>query len=153
MARAILQLSVVGIAGPGDPLANMTRTFRTTELVRDQLPDLKLCLSTNGLMLPDAVDRLLEVGVDHVTVTINTTDADIAGQIYARLWLDGERYCGREAGEILIARQLEGVRRLTAAGVLVKINSVLIPGSTTAAWLRSAVVCGKVARLFTILCR
>ncbi len=59
----------------------MTRTFRT-ELVRDQLPDLKLCLSTNGLMLPDAVDRLLEVGVDHVTVTINT-DADIAGQIYA----------------------------------------------------------------------
>ncbi|STS91889.1 nitrogenase cofactor biosynthesis protein NifB [Klebsiella variicola] len=106
----------------------MTRTFRTLELVRDQLPDLKLCLSTNGLMLPDAVDRLLEVGVDHVTVTINTLDADIAGQIYAWLWLDGERYCGREAGEILIARQLEGVRRLTAAGVLVKINSVLIPG-------------------------
>jgi nitrogen fixation protein NifB len=119
---------VVGIAGPGDPLANMTRTFRTLELVRDQLPDLKLCLSTNGLMLPDAVDRLLEVGVDHVTVTINTLDADIAGQIYAWLWLDGERYSGREAGEILIARQLEGVRRLTAAGVLVKINSVLIPG-------------------------
>lgn len=108
MARAIPQLSVVGIAGPGDPLANMTRTFRTTELVRDQLPDLKLCLSTNGLMLPDAVDRLLEVGVDHVTVTINTLDAEIAGQIYAPLWLDGERYSGREAGEILIARQLEG---------------------------------------------
>jgi uncharacterized Fe-S cluster-containing radical SAM superfamily enzyme len=35
---------------------------------------LKLCLSTNGLMLPDAVDRLLDVGVDHVTVTINTLD-------------------------------------------------------------------------------
>ena len=128
VAQAIPQLSVVGIAGPGDPLANMTRTFRTLKLVRDQLPDLKLCLSTNGLMLPDAVDRLLEVGVDHVTVTINTLDADIAGQIYAWLWLDGERYRGREAGEILIARQLEGVRRLTAAGVLVKINSVLIPG-------------------------
>ena len=128
VAQAIPQLSVVGIAGPGDPLANMTRTFRTLELVRDQLPDLKLCLSTNGLMLPDAVDRLLEVGVDHVTVTINTLDAGIAGQIYAWLWLDGERYRGREAGEILIARQLEGVRRLTNAGVLVKINSVLIPG-------------------------
>lgn len=128
VAQAIPQLSVVGIAGPGDPLANMTRTFRTLELVRDQLPDLKLCLSTNGLMLPDAVERLLEVGVDHVTVTINTLDADIAGQIYAWLWLDGERYRGQEAGEILIARQLEGVRRLTAAGVLVKINSVLIPG-------------------------
>lgn len=60
--------------------------------------------------------RLLDVGVDHVTVTINTLDAEIAAQIYARLWLDGERYSGREAGEILIARQLEGVRRLTARG-------------------------------------
>ena len=128
VAQAIPQLSVVGIAGPGDPLANIARTFRTLELIREQLPDLKLCLSTNGLMLPDAVDRLLDVGVDHVTVTINTLDAEIAAQIYAWLWLDGERYSGREAGEILIARQLEGVRRLTAQGVLVKINSVLIPG-------------------------
>jgi nitrogen fixation protein NifB len=128
VATAIPQLSVVGIAGPGDPLANIGRSFKTLELIREQLPDLKLCLSTNGLMLPDAVDRLLEVGVDHVTVTINTLDPDIAAQIYAWLWLDGERYSGREAGKILVARQLEGVRRLTEKGVLVKINSVLIPG-------------------------
>ncbi|WP_200551936.1 nitrogenase cofactor biosynthesis protein NifB [Kosakonia sp. LAM2021] len=128
VATAIPHLSVVGIAGPGDPLANIVRTFTTLEMVREQLPDLKLCLSTNGLMLPDAVDRLVSLGVDHVTVTINTLDPQIAAQIYAWLWLDGERYSGREAGEILIARQLEGVRRLTAQGVLVKINSVLIPG-------------------------
>lgn len=74
---------MVGIAGHGDPLANIQRTFTTTEMVREQLPDLKLCLSTNGLMLPDAVERLVNVGVDHVTVTINTLDADIAAQIYA----------------------------------------------------------------------
>ncbi|SCC24498.1 nitrogen fixation protein NifB [Kosakonia oryzendophytica] len=128
VAAAIPQLSVVGIAGPGDPLANMSRTFTTLALIREHLPDMKLCLSTNGLMLPDAVDRLVDVGVDHVTVTINTLDPEIAAQIYAWLWLDGERYSGREAGEILIARQLAGVRRLTEKGVLVKINSVLIPG-------------------------
>ena len=128
VASAIPQLSVVGIAGPGDPLANIGHTFRTLEGVREQLPDLKLCLSTNGLMLPDVVDRLVDVGVDHVTVTINTLDPDIAARIYAWLWLDGERYSGHEAGEILVARQLEGVRKLTAKGVLVKINSVLIPG-------------------------
>lgn len=128
VATAIPQLSVVGIAGPGDPLANFAHSFKTLELVREQLPDLKLCLSTNGLMLPDAVDRLVEVGVDHVTVTINTLDPDVAAKIYAWLWLDGERYSGREAGKILVERQLEGVRRLTEKGVLVKINSVLIPG-------------------------
>ena len=112
VAEAIPQLSVVGIAGPGDPLANISQTFRTLELIREQLPDLKLCLSTNGLMLPAAVERLLEVGVDHVTVTINTLDAQIAAQIYAWLWLDGERYSGPEAGEILIARQLESAHIL-----------------------------------------
>ena len=128
VAAAIPQLSVVGIAGPGDPLANMGRTFQTLELLREQLPDVKLCLSTNGLMLPDAADRLIDVGVDHVTVTVNTLDPDIAAQIYAWIWLDGERYSGREAGQILVARQLAGIQRLTERGVLVKINSVLIPG-------------------------
>lgn len=38
VAQAIPQLSVVGIAGPGDPLANIARTFRTLELIREQLP-------------------------------------------------------------------------------------------------------------------
>ncbi|ADN00202.1 FeMo cofactor biosynthesis protein NifB [Dickeya dadantii 3937] len=128
VAAAIPQLSVAGIAGPGDPLANIARTFRTLTLLREQLPDLKLCLSTNGLMLPEAVDRLLDVGVDHVTVTVNALDADIAARIYAWLWLDGDRYTGREAGMILLERQQEGIRRLTENGVLVKINSVLIPG-------------------------
>ncbi|TKI03463.1 nitrogenase cofactor biosynthesis protein NifB [Martelella alba] len=128
VATAIPQLSVVGIAGPGDPLANMGRTFATLALIREQLPDLKLCLSTNGLMLPDAADRLIAAGVDHVTVTVNTLDPDVAARIYAWLWLGGERYHGREAGEILVARQLAGVRKLTENGVLVKINSVLIPG-------------------------
>lgn len=128
VAEAIPQLSVVGIAGPGDPLANIGATFKTLSLLRAELPDLKLCLSTNGLMLPDCVDRLVDVGVDHVTVTVNTLDAEIAAQIYAWLWLDGERYSGREAGELLIARQLAGIAELTRRGVLVKINSVLIPG-------------------------
>lgn len=73
------------------------------------------------------MDRLLDVGVDHVTVTLNTLEPAVAAQIYAWLWLDGERYTGEEAGRILLARQEEGIRRLTERGILVKINSVLIP--------------------------
>lgn len=134
VARAIAvadmmpQLSVVGIAGPGDPLANISRTFTTLNLVRQALPDMKLCLSTNGLMLPAVTDRIIDSGVDHVTVTVNTIDPAIAARIYAWLWLDGERYSGIEAGRILLARQQEGIRRLSEKGVLVKVNSVLIPG-------------------------
>ena len=128
VAAAIPQLSVIGIAGPGDPLANIARTFNTLEGLREALPDIKLCLSTNGLALPEVVDRLVDVGVDHVTVTVNALDIDIATQIYPWLWFDGERLEGREAAMLLLERQQAGIRQLTARGIMVKINSVLIPG-------------------------
>ncbi|WP_413740920.1 nitrogenase cofactor biosynthesis protein NifB [Sodalis sp. RH15] len=127
VAAALPQLAVIGIAGPGDPLANIARTFNTLEGLRSALPDIKLCLSTNGLALPEVVDRLADVGVDHVTVTVNALDADIAAQIYPWLWFDGERLEGLEAAALLLARQEEGIRKLTARGIMVKINSVLIP--------------------------
>ncbi|HOK28485.1 MAG TPA: radical SAM protein, partial [Methanomassiliicoccaceae archaeon] len=63
-------LSVIGIAGPGDPLAN-EETFRALELVGKEFPQLTLCLSTNGLALPEKVDRLKELGVRFLTVTMN----------------------------------------------------------------------------------
>ena len=128
VASAIPQLSVIGIAGPGDPLANGTRTFDTLEGLRQMLPDVKLCVSTNGLALPQAVDSLVELGVDHVTVTMNAIDAHVAGQIYDWIYADGRRLRGREAGQLLIDRQLEGMYKLVERGVLVKVNSVLIPG-------------------------
>src|SRR5512140_3049686 len=42
------RLSVVGIAGPGDPLVNAP-TFVTLRKVHWEYPDLTLCVSTNGL--------------------------------------------------------------------------------------------------------
>jgi nitrogen fixation protein NifB len=44
-------MSVLGIAGPGDPLANPQRTFETFRQLALQAPDIKLCVSTNGLVL------------------------------------------------------------------------------------------------------
>ncbi|MFT6986050.1 MAG: nitrogen fixation protein NifB [Psychromonas sp.] len=128
VAKAIPQLSVIGIAGPGDPLANPVRTMTTLALLREAMPDIKLCISTNGLTLIDHVDELLRLGVDHVTVTINALDEVIAAQIYKWIYLDGKRYSGVEAGRILIQRQMAGLRALSKAGILTKVNSVLIPG-------------------------
>lgn len=128
VAKKIPQLSVIGIAGPGDPLANPVRTFETLALIREAMPDIKLCISTNGLTLIDHVDELVRLGVDHVTVTINTLDEVIAAQIYKWIYLDGKRYTGVEAGRILIQRQIKGIAALSKAGVLTKVNSVLIPG-------------------------
>jgi len=82
VAAAIPQLSVLGIAGPGDPLANPERTFTTFRQLSEQAPDLKLCLSTNGLALPELVDALCAHGVNPVTITINCIDPVVGAQIY-----------------------------------------------------------------------
>ena len=48
------RLRVAGVAGPGEPLANPA-TLETLRLVRSRFPGLLLCLSTNGLVLSDAL--------------------------------------------------------------------------------------------------
>lgn len=128
IAGKIPQMSVLGIAGPGDPLANPKETFRTFALVKEKAPDIKLCLSTNGLMLPDYVDRIKELDIDHVTVTINMIDPKIGAQIYPWVRYQRKRWTGEEASKILHERQMEGLQALKEADILCKVNSVMIPG-------------------------
>lgn len=128
IAGKIPQMTVLGIAGPGDPLANPEKTFRTFELVAEQAPDIKLCLSTNGLMLPDYIDRIKELNVDHVTITINMVDPEIGTKIYPWVHYKRKRYKGLEASRILHERQMEGLQALKEADILCKVNSVMIPG-------------------------
>ncbi|MGF1640579.1 MAG: nitrogenase cofactor biosynthesis protein NifB [Rhodospirillales bacterium] len=128
VASQMPQLSVVGIAGPGDALADPRRTFETCARVAAALPDVKLCLSTNGLALPEWVDEIKAHAIDHVTITINAVDPEVAARIYAWVAHDKRRLTGRDAAAVLIERQWLGLDRLVAAGVLVKVNSVMIPG-------------------------
>ncbi|MBK1687107.1 nitrogenase cofactor biosynthesis protein NifB [Rubrivivax gelatinosus] len=128
VASAIPQMTVLGIAGPGDSLANPKKTFETMRLLQQHAPDIKLCLSTNGLALPDWVDEIVQYNVDHVTITINMVDPAVGEQIYPWIFHDHRRITGREAARILHERQMLGLEMLSARGVLVKVNSVLIPG-------------------------
>jgi nitrogen fixation protein NifB len=123
----IPQLTVLGIAGPGDPLAN-EETFQTLELVQREFPEMTLCLSTNGLILPRSVDRLRKLGVKFITVTINAVDPEVAAKVYGFVVYEGRTYHGREAGELMIKNQLEGIRMSVEAGMLVKANIVMVPG-------------------------
>ncbi|MBF0425902.1 MAG: nitrogenase cofactor biosynthesis protein NifB [Magnetococcales bacterium] len=122
------QLTVVGIAGPGDALANPDRLITTCSLIRDAFPELMLCLSTNGLALPAQAARLVDLGVHHVTVTINALDPTVTARIHPWIFWEHRRRRGLEAARILIDNQLAGLDILVAKGVAVKINSVLIPG-------------------------
>jgi nitrogen fixation protein NifB len=128
VASAIPQMTVVGIAGPGDPLANPERTLSTFRALAETAPDIKLCLSTNGLNLPQYVDDIVKLKVDHVTITINCIDPDVGAKIYPWIFWKNKRIRGRKAAEILIQQQQRGLEMLVERGVLVKVNSVMIPG-------------------------
>ncbi|MBI5069354.1 MAG: nitrogenase cofactor biosynthesis protein NifB [Deltaproteobacteria bacterium] len=128
VAAQVPELSVVGIAGPGDALANPAATFATLEGIRRAAPDLTLCLSTNGLALPAHADRLADLGVRHVTVTVNMIDPEVGERIYPWIVMGGRKIRGQAASRILSERQLTGIARLRERGVLVKVNAVVIPG-------------------------
>ncbi len=128
IAGKIPQMTVLGVAGPGDPLANPEKTFRTFELIAEQAPDIKLCLSTNGLMLPEYVDRIKQLNIDHVTITINMVDPEIGAKIYPWVHYNRKRYKGIEGVRILHEKQMEGLQALKEADILCKVNSVMIPG-------------------------
>lgn len=122
------KISVVGIAGPGDPFANEKETLETLTLVRKKYPVIILCVASNGLNVAPHVDQLAELGVSHVTLTVNAIDPAIGAKIYA--WVrDGKSvYHGETGAKLLRDRQLQAIVALKKCGITVKINSIIVPG-------------------------
>jgi nitrogen fixation protein NifB len=120
------ELAVIGVAGPGDALVgdNLFKAFR---IVGAAHPELLKCISTNGLLLNERADELIELGIDTLTVTVNAVDPGILAQIVAAVHYRGKRLTGVEGAQTLIENQLKGIRKMAAAGTTIKVNSVLIP--------------------------
>ncbi len=119
------EIKVVGIAGPGDTLAtnNALQTFR---LIGKEFPDLIKCMSTNGLLLNEKADEIIDAGIDSLTVTVNAIDPEIEARLNKYIIWHGEKIEGINGAKILIENQLKGIKKVAAAGVTVKVNSVLV---------------------------
>ncbi len=124
----IPNLSVVGIAGPGDALANWESTREAIKRIKQANREMIFCLSTNGLLLPHYAPEIVELGVKHVTVTLNTLQPETGAQIYRFVNYEGRSYQGTEGAGILLQNQLTGIRYLAGQGILVKVNIVMIKG-------------------------
>jgi nitrogen fixation protein NifB len=122
------RISVVGIAGPGDPFATPSLTLETLRLVRETHPEMLLCVASNGLGLPPHAEAMGKLAVSHVTLTVNAVDPQIGAKVYA--WIrDGKKvYRGLSGAELLWSRQAEAIRLLKQHDVIVKINTIIIPG-------------------------
>ncbi len=127
LARIPAETTTLGIAGPGEPLYN-EETFETLRIVKELYPNMFRCLATNGLLLEDRLDDLIECDVTHVTITINAVNPSTASRIYSWIEYNGRVYRGVEAGEVMVLKQFSGLREAAEAGILVKVNTVYIPG-------------------------
>jgi len=121
-------LKVVGIAGPGDALANFDEVRKTLKLIKEYDNDVTFCLSTNGLMLPFYAQELIDLGVSHVTVTMNAIDPKITAKVYKFIDYLGVTYTGEEGTQILLNNQLSGIKYLADRGIMVKVNIVMLKG-------------------------
>lgn len=121
-------LKVVGIAGPGDSLANFDETSKALKLIREYDPEVTFCLSTNGLMLPFYAQELIDLGVTHVTITINGIDPKITAKVYKYVDYLGVTYTGEEGTRILLNNQLSGLKYLSDRGIVCKVNIVMLKG-------------------------
>jgi nitrogen fixation protein NifB len=120
------KITVVGIAGPGDTLST-TNAIDTFELIDSKYPQLIKCLSTNGLRLSEYAERITKAGVKTISVTVNAVDPEILQDICTGIFINGDYLEGKEGATQLIDAQIEGIKKISVLGVVVKINTVLIP--------------------------
>lgn len=120
------EITVAGVAGPGDSLAT-NHALDALSQIHVHHPTLIGCLSTNGLLLPDKAQAIADAGVGSVTVTVNAVDPFILEQIVSHVIYEGKILTGIPAAEVLSARQLSGIEAAANLGLLVKVNTVLIP--------------------------
>ena len=95
------EIRVAGIAGPGDTLAsdNALKTFR---LIDKEFPELIKCMSTNGLLLAERADEIIEAGIDSLTVTVNAVDPEIEARLNDYIIWHGKKIEGEEGAAIII---------------------------------------------------
>jgi nitrogen fixation protein NifB len=126
--RHLQNISVIGIAGPGDPFANPDETMETLRLVSQEFPEKIFCLSTNGLNLIPYISALTALKVTHVTITVNAVDTAIGKDIYSWVRANKKVYRGEEAAALLLEEQLTAIVMLKRYGITVKVNSIILPG-------------------------
>ena len=121
-------ISMVGITGPGDPLAVPGPSLRTLRLARQKHPDIGLCMTTLGLNAADYADEMAEIGLSHVTLLVDAVSPEVAEKLYAWIRPSTKTVPLSEAAKLLVDEQARAVTAFKRAGLVVKINTTVYPG-------------------------
>lgn len=121
-------IAMVGVTGPGEPLAEPAPTFETLRAVREKHPELALTLATNGLLAAQHAPALAELHLSHVTVLVDAVDPLIVEQLYAWIRPGTRTLPLPEAARLLVDEQARTIRAFREAGLFVKVNMTVIAG-------------------------
>ncbi|MDD3311614.1 radical SAM protein [Pseudodesulfovibrio sp.] len=121
-------VGIVGITGPGDPMATPDATLRTLRMVRGRHPEISLCLTTVGIGVERYAEALKAVGLSHVTLLVDAVDPAVAEGLYAWIRPSTRTMPLPAAARVLVDEQTRAVKALKAAGVAVKVNTTVYPG-------------------------
>ncbi|MEW5821917.1 MAG: radical SAM protein [Cyanobacteriota bacterium] len=122
------ETKVIGIAGPAETLANIDILYKTFTLLKKEYSGYLYCISTNGLVLPDNIDLIKEIGIDYITITINSLNIQSIVKIYDWVKYKNKVYQKYEAAEIILNQHKLALKVLKDSKIKYKINSILIPG-------------------------
>ena len=122
------KVDIVGITGPGDPLAVPDPTLRTLRLVREKFPDISLCLTTVGIGGDILADDLAGIGISHITMLVDAVTSEVAEKLYAWIRPSTKTLPLPEAAKALMNEQAKAVTAFKKAGLTVKVNTTVYPG-------------------------
>lgn len=128
ISAKIKNISTIGIAGPGDAFAEPEKTLESIRLIKNEFPEKIFCLSSNGLNILPYIDEIEELGVTHVTLTVNSFRVETLAKIYKWIRFNKKVYRGLEAAQIMLTQQTEALKALAKKNITVKVNAVIIPG-------------------------
>ncbi len=121
-------LKIIGLAGPGDPFSEPNKLLEFICEVRERYGNkYEVCISSNGFNMHPYLYELKELGVNYLTVTMNTVDSLVLQQLVEWVQKEGKIIRGREAADILLQSQMNCVESIAKMGVNCKVNTVIVP--------------------------
>jgi len=129
--RRVLALGTVrmtGVCGPGDALADAANTMAYLRMVRDEHPEVGICLTTIGLGGQEWAEEFGRLGLNRVAILVDTVSSAVADKLYA--WIrPGTKTLPRAAAlDLLLCKQAEAVRAFKEAGVRVVVLTTVRSG-------------------------
>jgi nitrogen fixation protein NifB len=119
--------SVIEIGGPGETLL-LADTYTTLRQLHTSYPELPLSIWTNGVLLPDRLNELVQSGVSRLTISLPAATPGTVENIYEWIVYRGRKYVAREAVDLILQQQWNGLVNAVEAGIVVTVYLASIQG-------------------------